>query len=65
MGLEGIELVGDRLVDVAGAETKTVLVAVRVNPEVGKKGTNQIFFDVKSESDSSVAVHEKAAFIQP
>jgi cytochrome c oxidase accessory protein FixG len=64
-GLDGIELIGDKVVQVPGATTNTVLLSVRVNPEVGKKGTNQIFFDVKSESDSSVSVHEKAAFIQP
>jgi hypothetical protein len=40
-------------------------VQVRVPPESGKKGSNQIFFDVKSLADEKVAVHEKASFLQP
>jgi hypothetical protein len=38
---------------------------VRAPSDSGKKGSNQIFFDVKSLADEKVAVHEKASFLQP
>jgi len=38
---------------------------VRVPPESGKKGSNQIYFDVKSLADEKISVHEKASFLLP
>ncbi len=64
-GLAGIDLVGDRIIEVPAAAAKTFAVQVRVPPESGRKGSNQIFFDVKSVADEKVAVHEKASFLQP
>jgi cytochrome c oxidase accessory protein FixG len=64
-GLPAIELAGENMVEVPAAEARTVTVEVRVPPESGKKGSNQIFFDVKSIADETVAVHEKASFLQP
>jgi cytochrome c oxidase accessory protein FixG len=64
-GLTAIEMVGERIVEVPAAAARTVTVQVRVPPESGKKGSNQIFFDVKSAADENVAVHEKASFLQP
>jgi cytochrome c oxidase accessory protein FixG len=64
-GLPGIDMVGDRIIEVPPAGNKSFTVQVRVPPESGKKGSNQIFFDVKSLADEKVAVHEKASFLQP
>ncbi len=64
-GLDGIALVGENVIDVAAASNKSILVQVRVPPESGKKGSNVIHFDVKSQSDEKVAVHEKATFLMP
>ena len=64
-GLPGVELIGERIVEVPAAGTRNFSVQVRVPPESGKKGSNQIFFDVKSLADENVAVHEKASFLQP
>jgi cytochrome c oxidase accessory protein FixG len=64
-GLNGIELIGERIVELPAAGAKSFAVQVRVPPEAGKKGSNTIFFDVKSMSDETIAVHEKATFIQP
>lgn len=64
-GLAGIDLVGARIIEVPAAAAKTFAVQVRVPPESGRKGSNQIFFDVKSLADEKVAVHEKASFLQP
>ena len=33
--------------------------------EAGRKGANQIYFDVRSNSDEKIAVHEKATFLRP
>jgi len=64
-GLDGIALVGENVIDVAAASNKSILVQIRVPPESGKKGSNVIHFDVKSQSDEKVAVHEKATFLMP
>jgi len=64
-GLEGVEIVGERIVEVAGATTESVLVSVRVPPESGGKGANQIFFEIKAQNHDKVAVREKASFMLP
>ena len=64
-GLEGIALAEAPLIEVPAASNKSILVQVRVPPESGKKGSNVIYFDVKSQSDEKVAVHEKATFLMP
>lgn len=64
-GLEGIEIVGDRIVMVGGAENQEITVVVRVPPEAGKKGANTIFFDIQAQNHETIAVHEKASFLVP
>jgi cytochrome c oxidase accessory protein FixG len=64
-GLDGIALAGQKEIDVPAASNKEVLVQVRVPPEVGKKGSNVVHFDVKSTSNEKIAVHEKATFLIP
>jgi hypothetical protein len=64
-GLDKIGLVGDRIIEVPAATTKSFTVHVQAPPESGKKGANQIFFDVKDVADEKVAVHEKATFLNP
>jgi polyferredoxin len=64
-GMEGIELIGERVVAVASAENHEVTVVVRVPPESGKKGANRIYFDIKALDHEKIAVHEKASFLMP
>lgn len=64
-GMEGIDLIGERIVEVPGAHNTEVTVAVRVPQETGKKGANAIFFDIKALNHEGVAVHEKATFLMP
>jgi len=64
-GLEGVEIVGERIVEVAGAQNHEVTVVVRVPPESGKKGANTIYFDIKAQNHEQIAVHEKASFLMP
>jgi cytochrome c oxidase accessory protein FixG len=64
-GMEGLEIVGDRIVEVASAENHEVTIVVRVPPEIGKKGANTIYFDIKALNHDKIAVHEKASFLMP
>ena len=64
-GMEGIELIGERTVEVASAENHEVTVVVRVPPESGKKGANRIYFDIKALNHDKIAFHEKASFLMP
>lgn len=64
-GMEGIEIVGERIVEVASAENHEITVVVRVPPESGKVGANTIFFDIKAQNHDNIAVHEKASFLMP
>ncbi|HLO62522.1 MAG TPA: cytochrome c oxidase accessory protein CcoG [Azonexus sp.] len=64
-GMDGIEIVGDRIVEVAGAENQEVTIVVRVPPESGKTGANTIYFDIKAQNHDHIAVHEKATFLMP
>lgn len=64
-GIDGMEIVGDRIVEVASAENHEVTVVVRVPAESGKAGANTIYFDIKAMNHDGVAVHEKATFLMP
>ena len=64
-GMEGIDLMGERVVEVGAAQNREVTVAVRVPAEGGKKGANTIYFDVQALNHEKIAVHEKATFLLP
>ena len=64
-GMDGIEILGERIVEVASAENHEVTIVVRVPPESGKKGANTIYFDIKAQNHDKIAVHEKASFLMP
>lgn len=64
-GLNGIDLMGERIVEIGAAQNKEVTVAVRVPAEAGKKGANVIVFDVQALNHKKIAVHEKATFLLP
>lgn len=64
-GMEGIEIVGERIVEVGSAENHEVTVVVRVPPDSGKKGANTIYFDIKAQNHDKIAVLEKATFLMP
>ncbi|MFC5300507.1 cytochrome c oxidase accessory protein CcoG [Azospira restricta] len=64
-GLEGIDIAGERLVEVPAASLKSVSVAVRVEADAGKKGSNPIRFEVAAQNHEKIAVSEKATFLLP
>ncbi len=64
-GLEGIEIVGERSVEVPAASSKTLLLSVRAEPGVGRKGSNVVYFEIRADEDRDIAVREKTSFFQP
>lgn len=64
-GLEKLDLVGERVLEVGPAETKSFVVSARVPPESGKQGSNTIYFDLESVDGDKASVHEKAIFVIP
>ncbi|TLD46089.1 MAG: putative electron transport protein YccM [Accumulibacter sp.] len=64
-GLEGVEIVGESSVEVPAASSKTFLLSARVDPGVGKKGSNVVHFDIRAENDPQIAVREKTSFYLP
>jgi cytochrome c oxidase accessory protein FixG len=64
-GLNGIQLMGDPVIELPSASNRNVTFQVRVPPESAAKGSHAIYFDVKSISDEKIAVHEKAIFLMP
>ena len=63
-GLPGIELVGERIIEIPATSAQSTTLRVRV-PVQESKGSKPIYFDVKSLADERIKVHEKASFIQP
>ncbi|MDP2169272.1 MAG: cytochrome c oxidase accessory protein CcoG [Rhodocyclaceae bacterium] len=64
-GLNDIRLEGENSIEVPAVSTKTLPILVRVPLESGQKGAHTIYFDVKAETNSKTAVHEKATFLIP
>ncbi len=64
-GMDGIDLVGERIVDVPAASAKTVMLSARVDGESGNKGTSRIFFEIKAQNHEGIVVREKASFFLP
>ncbi|MBK5913774.1 cytochrome c oxidase accessory protein CcoG [Rhodocyclus purpureus] len=64
-GLEGIDIVGDRIVEVNGASALTVPLTVLVEPPPGLKGAQTIHFEIRAPYDEKLSVREKATFYLP
>ena len=64
-GLNGITLVGEPVIEVPAASNKAATFEVRVPQGVAPKGSHVIYFDVMSNMDPNVSVHEKATFLMP
>lgn len=61
-GLEGLKVVARQPVEVAGATTEAVAVAVRVDPVNIKPGSHAIVFHVADSDDPRVKADEKSRF---
>jgi len=62
-GIEGIDIAGERIIEVPAASNKSVLVIV--SAQDASKGSNRIFFDVRAQNHDSIAVREKTTFFMP
>jgi cytochrome c oxidase accessory protein FixG len=64
-GLPGAEIAGPDEVDVPPATLQSFNTVVRVPPEAGKKGANQIHLEIAAQENAAIKVREKASFLQP
>ena len=62
-GIEGIDIVGERIVEVPAASNKSVLVIV--SAQDASKGSNKIVFDIRALNHDTIAVREKTTFFMP
>ena len=62
-GLPGLELVAEQPVEVAGAVTHPLVVAVRADPAVVSAGSHTIVFRVEDADDASVSTDEQSRLI--
>jgi cytochrome c oxidase accessory protein FixG len=64
-GMNGVELAGESQVDVPAATLQAFNTVVRVEPDAGKKGANQIHFEITALENPEIKVREKASFMLP
>jgi hypothetical protein len=64
-GLPGAEIAGETEVDAAPPGCTSFNTVVRVPPDAGKTGSNQIHFDIVAVDNPDIKVREKAAFLLP
>ena len=64
-GIDGIDIVGERITEVPAASNKSILVVASVKEGVAGKGSNKISFEIRSTSNDKIAVHEKTTFFMP
>lgn len=64
-GIDGIDIVGERIVEVPAGTAKTVLLSARVEADARSKGSHPIFFEIKAQNHEKIMVREKATFFLP
>ncbi|MEO8409134.1 MAG: cytochrome c oxidase accessory protein CcoG [Propionivibrio sp.] len=66
-GVEGIQISGERIIEVPAASNKKIVIVASVEEGAAGKGSHPIFFDIRAlEPDSeSIAVHENTTFFLP
>ncbi len=64
-GIEGIHIVGKTSLEVEGAQTKTIQLAVSVEEGAGRQGSNPVFFELVPESGGRTSIREKTTFFMP
>jgi len=64
-GIDGIDIVGERIVYVPAASGRAVLLAARVDGDTGNKGSKPILFEIKAQNHEKIVVREKASFFLP
>ena len=64
-GVPGIEIVGERILEVPAAANKKFVLVAAVDDGVASKGAHPIFFDLRALNHERIAVREKTTFFMP
>ena len=64
-GIDGIDIVGERIVEVPAVSARSILVSACVEEGAGVKGPNPIYFDIRAQNHEKIVAHEKASFFLP
>ncbi len=64
-GIDGIDIVGERIVEVPAASNKSILIVAAVGDDAAPKGSNKILFDIRAMNHDTIAVREKTTFFMP
>lgn len=64
-GIDGIDIVGERIVEVPAASARTLPLALRVEAPPGVRGAQTIHFNLSAQNHEEIAVREKASFYLP
>jgi cytochrome c oxidase accessory protein FixG len=64
-GLPTATLDGESVFSAPAAATLSVPVAVRAEPDEGRKGSNPIYFEIEAVDNPEIRLHEKATFMRP
>ncbi|MFZ4537694.1 cytochrome c oxidase accessory protein CcoG [Propionivibrio sp.] len=64
-GVDGIDIAGDRIIEVPAASNKSSLLVASVADGAASKGSNKIFFEIRALNHDKIAVHEKSTFFMP
>ncbi|RIX44612.1 MAG: cytochrome c oxidase accessory protein CcoG [Rhodocyclales bacterium GT-UBC] len=64
-GLNGVEVAGNNEFEVPAASLQGFSTVVRVEPDAGKQGANQIHFEIVAADNPDIKVREKASFMLP
>jgi cytochrome c oxidase accessory protein FixG len=62
-GIEGMDIAGERIIEVPAASNRSVLVIV--SAQDANKGSNKIIFDIRALNHDTIAVREKTTFFMP
>jgi len=64
-GLAGIEIVGERIVEVPAASSRRIVLVAAVEDGAANKGSNKIQFEIRAMNHDKIVVREKTTFFMP
>ena len=64
-GLAGIEIVGERIVEVPAGSSRRIVLVAAVEDGVATKGSNKIQFEIRAMNHDKIVVREKTTFFMP
>jgi len=64
-GVTGIEIAGERIVEVPAASSRRVIVVASVEDGAATKGSNKIQFEIRAMNHDKIVTREKTTFFMP